>query len=233
MMMRVTSLRQMVLMLLLVNSVLAASAGVAGLARAAGPERTIRIVAFGDSLTAGYGLKPGEAFPAQLERRLKAKGYQVEVANAGVSGDTTAGGLARLDWVVPNGTDAVIVELGANDALRGYPPSEAKKNLDQIVARLKGRGIDVLVAGMRAPSNLGAEYQRAFDPIFREVAERNDVLLYPFFLAGVALDRKLILPDGLHPNADGVNVIADKIMPTVEELIARVKTRLAKVSPRG
>lgn len=231
--MRTTFLRQMVLVLGLVNGILAALAGLAVMAHAAGPERTIRIVAFGDSLTAGYGLKPGEAFPVQLERRLKAKSYQVEIANAGVSGDTTAGGLARLDWVVPNGTDAVIVELGANDALRGYPPADAKKNLDQIVARLRARGIDVLIAGMRAPSNLGAEYQRGFDPIFKEVADRHGALFYPFFLAGVALDPKLNLPDGLHPNAEGVSVIAEKILPTVEELIARVKTRLAKVSPRG
>lgn len=200
---------------------------------AAEPERVIRVVAFGDSLTAGYGLKPAEAFPVQLEKKLIAKGHRVEIANAGVSGDTTAGGLARLDWVVPNGTDAVIVELGANDALRGLPPEQAKKNLDQIAGQLKARGIDVLIAGMRAPSNLGADYQRAFDPLFKDIADRHDALYYPFFLAGVALDPKLNLPDGLHPNALGVGVIADRILPAVEELIGRVKTRLAKLAPRG
>lgn len=218
-------LRQMGLRLLLVNIMLATAAVIA---QAAGPERPIRIVAFGDSLTAGYGLKPGEAFPVQLERRLKAKGHAVEVANAGVSGDTTAGGLARLDWVVPNGTDAVIVELGANDALRGHQPADARRNLDQIVARLRARGIDVLVAGMQAPRNLGPEYSRSFDPIFKEIADRHGALLYPFFLAGVALDPRLNLADGIHPNAQGVSIIADRILPSVEELIGRVKTRLAR-----
>ncbi len=200
---------------------------------AAGPPRPVRIVVLGDSLSAGYGLKPGEAFPAQLERRLKQQGAAVDVANAGISGDTTAGGLSRLDWAVPEGTDAVIVELGANDALGGRSPVEARKNLDAIVSRLTSRGIDVLIAGMRAPRNLGDDYANAFDPIFKDIAEAHGALHYPFFLAGVALDAKLNLPDGIHPTAAGIAVIAERIQPAVEALIERVRARQAKSPPRG
>lgn len=213
--------RQMVRLLLLVNVVLVAALCNAGAAEA----RTLRIVAFGDSLTAGYGLAPDAAFPVVLQRLLAARGHDVEIANAGVSGDTTAAGLARLDWAVPDGTDAVILELGANDALRGLPPVRARANLEAIVERLKTRNIDVLITGMRAPRSLGDEYANAFDRIFPELAEKHGALLYPFFLAGVALDPKLNLGDGIHPNAAGVRVIADNIVPSVEELIGRVKAR--------
>ena len=211
---------QMVRRALLVNFCLVALMGVA---MAAGPEKTIRIVAFGDSLMAGFGLKPGEGFPEQLARLLKAKGHSFEMSNAGVSGDTTVAGLSRIDWAVPDGTDAVILELGANDALQGRPPADTRRNLDAILTQLKGRGIAVLVAGMRAPRNLGPEYTAAFDSIFPELAAKHGALLYPFVLEGVALDPKLNLADGIHPTAAGISIIAERMLPQVEELIARVR----------
>ena len=220
---------QMVRFAGLVNALLALVLLAAGPAKAADPAAPVRIVALGDSLTAGYGLKPGEAFPNQIERLLKARGHAVTIANAGVSGDTTAGGLARLDWAVPQGTEAVILELGANDALRGQPPTAARANLDQILARLRARGIEVLVAGMRAPRNLGEAYVRAYDPIFAELASKHGALLYPFYLEGVALNPQLNLQDGLHPNAKGISLIAERMVPSVEQLIGRVKAkRLAR-----
>ena len=185
----------------------------------------IRIVAFGDSLTAGYRLKPSEAFPVQLAAALKAKGYNVDVANAGVSGDTTAAGLARLDWSVPDGTEAVILELGANDALRGIAPNVTRTNLDAIVKKLRERKIEVLVAGMKAPKNLGDDYERQFEPIFVDLAEQYGALRYPFFLDGVVLDAKLNLDDGMHPTGEGVGVIVSRILPTVEQLIERVRAK--------
>ncbi len=215
-------LRQMVRTMVLVNLWLAASLGAV---TAVEPDAPLRIVAFGDSLTAGYMLKPTESFPAQLEAALRAKGLAVEVANAGVSGDTTAAGLERLDWAIPDGTDAVIVELGANDALRGLAPEEARANLDKILARLKARNIDVLLAGMAAPKNWGKTYEDAFSAIYSDLAAAHGALLYPFFLDGVALDAKLNLADGLHPTGEGVGVIVARILPKVEELIARVKAR--------
>jgi acyl-CoA thioesterase I len=186
-------------------------------------EPIVNIVAFGDSLTAGYGLAANEAFPAQLQRALIAKGLAVNVANAGVSGDTAAGGLARLDWSIPDGTDAVILELGANDALRGFDPAVTRKALDAMLHRLQERKIAVLLCGMLAPPNLGAEYGRAFNSIYPDLAAQDGAILYPFFLAGVAADPKLNQRDGLHPTAAGVAVIVDRILPQVEELIARAK----------
>jgi len=186
-------------------------------------ERIVNIVAFGDSLTAGYGLAVNEAFPAQLQRALSAKGLAVNVVNAGVSGDTTAGGLARLDWSVPDGTDAVILELGANDALRGFDPAVTRKALDTMLRRLQERKISVLLCGMVAPPNMGAEYGRAFNAIYPDLAAQTGAILYPFFLTGVAADSKLNQRDGLHPTAAGVAVIVDRILPQVEELIARAK----------
>ncbi len=194
---------------------------------ASAQERPIRIVAFGDSLTAGYGLPPKNAFPVRLEAALKGRGHNVTVVNAGVSGDTTAGGLARLDWAVPDDADAVIVELGANDALRGLPPAAARKNLEAILTRIKGKGADILLTGMRAPRNYGPEYTSAFDRIFPALAREHDTLYYPFFLEGVVLNESLNLDDGLHPNAKGIDVIVQGILPHVEELIARVKKRQA------
>ena len=204
---------------------------------AAEPERPVRIVALGDSLTAGFGLKPGEGFPEQLAKLLKARGRNVEIANAGVSGDTTAAGLARLDWAVTEGTDAVIVELGANDALGGRSVVDARRNLDTIIARLKARGFPILLAGMRVPRNLGNDYANQFDAIFLDLAEKHQILLYPFFLTGVALDPKLNLGDGIHPTAEGVRIIAERIAPRVEELMAQVEALrrkpAAEKSPRG
>jgi acyl-CoA thioesterase I len=185
----------------------------------------LKIVAFGDSLTAGYGLSAQDAFPAALERALKARGHHVEIENAGVSGDTASGGLARLDWSIADGTDAVIVELGANDMLRGVEPKVTRQALDDILARLKARDIPVLLSGMRGAPNMGADYVREFEAIFPALAQKYDVVFYPFFLDGVAADPKLALRDGVHPNGAGVQIIVDGIVPKVEELIARVKKR--------
>jgi acyl-CoA thioesterase-1 len=188
-------------------------------------EPAIKIVAFGDSLTAGFGLPADAAFPAKLQRALRAKGIDAEVVNAGVSGDTTSGGLARLNWSLPEGADAVILELGANDALRGLDPKVTRSALDQILRRLKERRIEVLLAGMRAPRNFGPDYAGAFDAIFPQLASAHDVLFYPFFLEGVATDSKLNQPDGLHPTAAGVDAIVAAIIPKVEELVARVRAK--------
>lgn len=184
----------------------------------------IQIVAFGDSLTAGFGLPPAAAFPAQLQKALESRGHNVTVTNAGVSGDTTSGGLQRIDWAVPPGTEAVILELGANDALRGIDPQKARANLDQILANLSKRGIHVLLAGMRSPQNWGKDYVDSFEDIYPELAERHGALLYPFFMEGVALDPKLNLDDGLHPNTEGVARIVSGILPKVEALIERVNS---------
>jgi acyl-CoA thioesterase I len=185
--------------------------------------RPLTIVAFGDSLTAGLGLAANEAFPAQLQRALEAKGVAAAVVNAGVSGDTTAAGLSRLEWSVPDGTDAVILELGANDALRGIDPAVTHKALDTMLRRLKERKIPVLLCGMLAPPNLGNEYDQAFNAIYPELAATSGAILYPFFLAGVAADPALNQRDGMHPTAAGVAVIVRSIMPQVDQLIARVE----------
>lgn len=184
----------------------------------------LKLVVLGDSLSAGYQLAPEEGFPEQLQKVLDARGHSVEVVNAGVSGDTTSGGLSRLDWSVGPDTDAVIVELGANDALRGISPEITRKNLEEITRRLKERGIAVLLAGMLAPRNLGPEYADAFDPIYSDIATTQHTLLYPFFLDGVALDPDLNLSDGMHPNAEGVAVIVENILLKVEELLARAQS---------
>src|SRR2546429_667576 len=184
---------------------------------AAAAERPVRFVARGDSLTAGFGLPADAAFPAKLERALKAKGLAVEVANAGVSGDTASGGLARLDWSVPDGTAAVIVELGANDMLRGVDPKVTQRALEEIVRRLTERRIVVLIAGMRAIPNLGIDFANGFETIYPEIASKYDALLYPFFLDGIAGDAKLNQRDGLHPTAAGIDVIVGGILPKAEE----------------
>jgi acyl-CoA thioesterase-1 len=215
----------MVLRVLLCNCLIAALATAAAGAPA---PRPLRIVVLGDSLVAGFGLKPSQAFPAQLERTLTARGHAVEVINAGVSGDTTAGGLQRVTWAVPDGTDAVIVELGANDALRGLDPGRAKLNLERIIAIVRARGAQVLLAGMMAPRNMGEDYVRAFNAIYPELAAKDGVLLYPFFLDGVALDAKLNIGDGLHPNDEGVSKITQRILPFVERLIESVGAHQAR-----
>jgi len=183
----------------------------------------LRIVVFGDSLVAGLRLKQSDAFPAQLERALKAKGHAVEVINAGVSGDTTAGGLERIRWAVPEKTDAVILELGANDALRGLDPGRAKANLDKIITALKAGGAQVLLAGMIAPGNLGEGYTRTFNAIYPALADKHGLLLYPFFLDGIAMNAQFNLDDGIHPNPKGAAEIAKRILPSVEQLIERVR----------
>ena len=179
----------------------------------------IRLVALGDSLTAGYLLPGDAAFPVVLEKRLRAAGLAVVIANAGVSGDTTAGGLARLDWSVPDGTDGVILELGANDALRGLAPDKAEANLDAMLTRLKARNIAVLLAGMLAPRNNGPEYVAAFDGMYRRLADKHGVALYPFFLEGQAGVPGLGLPDGIHPNRQGVERIVEGIFPAAEKFV--------------
>jgi acyl-CoA thioesterase I len=186
---------------------------------AAAPDRTLRIVALGDSLTAGFGLPQSAAFPAVLERALKARGRRVEIINAGVSGDTASGGLERLDWSVPDGTDAVILELGANDMLRGIDPAVTRQALESIVTRLKGRGIRVMLAGMYASRNLGPGYAQRFDAIYRDIARQHGLVFYPFFLEGVAGQRQLNLPDGLHPTAQGVEMIVQRMLPSVETFL--------------
>ena len=183
----------------------------------------LRIVAFGDSLMAGYGLAQSEGFPAKLQTALRAKGHDVEVIDAGVSGDTAAGGLARLDWSVPKNADAVILELGANDALRAVNPAETRKSLDEALRRLKGRKVEVLLAGMMAPPNMGGDYSSTFNRIFPELAQKHGVLLYPFFLDGVAAIEKLNQRDGIHPTAAGIDIIVERILPSVEKLIAQTR----------
>jgi len=189
-------------------------------------DRPVKIVALGDSLTAGFGLARQDAFPEKLEKALKAKGIAVEIENAGVSGDTASGGLSRLDWSVADGTDAVILELGGNDMLRGVDPKVTRAALEMIVERLKARGIEVLLAGMRAPPNMGGgDYLRNFDAIFPDLVAKHDLVYYPFFLDGIAAQSKFALQDGMHPNAMGVSQIVTGIMPKVEELIARVRKK--------
>jgi acyl-CoA thioesterase I len=180
---------------------------------------TQTILALGDSLTAGLGLDPTQAFPAKLEAALKAKGHDVVVMNAGVSGDTAAQGAARLDWALTDDVDAVLVELGANDALRGLPPEQAKQALDGLLAALQKRKLPVLLLGMKAPPNLGPDYVSAFDAMFPELAKQYGVALYPFFLDGVAADATLNQSDGMHPNSLGVDEIVRRVLPSVEALL--------------
>ena len=179
------------------------------------------ILALGDSLTAGLGVGPAEAFPAKLEAALKAKGQDVKVINAGVSGDTAADGAARLDWALAEPVDAVIVELGANDALRGLPVAQAEQALDRLLTALAQKKLPVLLAGMKAPPNMGPEYQAEFDGMYQRLAAKHGVLLYPFFLDGVAADPRLNQPDGMHPTAAGVDVIVARMLPSVEQLLGK------------
>jgi len=190
------------------------------IASAAGQQETV-IVALGDSLTAGYGLPQAQSFPAQLEAALKARGQNVRVVNAGVSGDTASAALKRLDWALPDDASAVIVELGANDALQGLPPDKTEEALAKIIERLQAKGLTVLLAGMEAPRNMGAAYVEAFGAIYPELAAQYDVLLYPFFLDGAALNDGLMQKDGIHPNGKGVAKIVENMLPKVEELLAQ------------
>jgi acyl-CoA thioesterase-1 len=190
------------------------------LATIAAEAAPVSIVALGDSLTAGYGLDPGESFPEQLQAALRKEGRDVTVVNAGVSGDTSTDGLARLEWSVPAEAEIVIVELGANDALRGIDPALTRTTLSEIIAKLKDRNQAVLIAGMLAPRNLGDDYAKAFDAIYPELAAQFGVPLYPFFLEGVAGDGKLNQADGMHPTTEGVARIVNGILPDVEKLVS-------------
>jgi acyl-CoA thioesterase-1 len=201
----------------------AAALAMLALTSPAAEARTLRVVALGDSLTAGYGLPAGQGFPEALERALKAKGWDVAVSNAGVSGDTAEDGLARYDWSVAPGADALLVELGANDMLRGRPPEAAEAALSEILARAKTAGVPTLLMGMRAAPNLGPDYQRKFDAIYPELAAKYGVKLYPFFLDGVAGDPKLNQKDGLHPTRAGVDIIVARALPAVEGVLREVK----------
>jgi acyl-CoA thioesterase-1 len=200
-----------------------------------GPSRSVaaqaielRLLVIGDSLVQGYGLPEGEAFPAQLEAALRSQGQSVAVINGGVSGDTSAMGRARLDWALSEGADAVILELGSNDALRGLSPQETEANLEAMIEKLKGRGIPTLLAGMKAPRNLGSEYVEAFDGLYPRLAEKHGLALYPFFLEGVALDPALNQADGMHPNGDGVLTIVEEILPSVLSLLETARRSLAE-----
>jgi acyl-CoA thioesterase-1 len=183
----------------------------------------LRILALGDSLTAGYGLATEDGFPSQLQRKLNAMGYSARVLNGGVSGDTSAGGLARLDWALSDGPSHAIIELGANDGLRGLDPAAMRANLDAIIRRLKGAGIAILFTGMRAPPNLGRSYETAFNKVFPELAKKHKLDFYPFFLAGVVARPTLNLADGIHPNREGIAIIVDRIVPYVVRLLKNSK----------
>lgn len=183
------------------------------------------IMVLGDSLVAGHGLPQGKAFPDVLERKLEADGIPVQMINAGVSGDTTAGGLARLEWSLAENPDAAIVVLGGNDLLRGLLPEASYENLDAIIQKLRSRGVAVLLAGMQAPRNFGAAYADEFDSIYRRLVAKHELLFYPFFLDGVALQPDMNLSDGMHPNSKGIEHIASKILPLVKALVAAVEQR--------
>ena len=200
--------------LLAITLLLLAATAVAG-------ERPV-VLALGVSLTAGYGLPPGKAFPAQLEAALGEHGVDAKVVNGGVSGDTSAGGLARLDWLLGDKPDLVIVELGANDGLRGLDPANTRDNLDRIIARTHEAGARVLLAGMVAPPNLGAEYGEEFASLYPALAQKHGTAFYPFFLDGVAMDPALNQEDGIHPTAEGVAVIVKKMLPAVIGSLAEV-----------
>ncbi len=191
----------------------------AALAAAPAAAETQRLVALGDSLTHGYGLAQDEGFVPQLQSWLAGQGADVTVVNMGVSGDTTTGGLARLDWALADGADAVILELGGNDLLRGIDPSTSRANLDAMLTELGERQIPVLLAGLEAPLNYGPEYKQAFEAMYSELAEKHDAILYPSFLGG--LGPGMMQPDGIHPNAEGVATIVDAIGPQVLELLER------------
>ena len=177
------------------------------------------VVMLGDSLTAGYGLPPEEALPAQLEARLNENGHAVQVRNGGISGDTTAGGRDRIEWTVAEDTDVVVVALGANDMLRAIPPSETENNLQSIIQQLQDRGVGIILAGMLARPNYGPEYEEEFNTIFPRLAELNDLALYPFLLDGVATVEELNQADGIHPNASGVAAIVDRMGPFLESVL--------------
>jgi len=206
---------------LLQIAVIALSLATSGMAKA----EPLRLIGLGDSLMAGYQLPAVESYTAQLEKALKDKGLDIVIENAAVSGDTTSGGLARADWSVPDGTDGVILELGANDALRGIAPEESEKNLDAMLSRFKERGIAVMLIGMLAPPNMGEDYATRFNPVYARLAEKYEVPLYPFFLDGVVTEERLKLSDGMHPTGEGVGVMVSRSLPTVEKFVALISAK--------
>jgi acyl-CoA thioesterase-1 len=208
-----------------IPAILAASLVLALMHCAAAEPRVPVIVALGDSLTAGLGLPQDQAFPAQLEAALKANGVAASVVNGGVSGDTAAAGLKRLDWALPDNASAVIIELGANDALQGLPPQSTEAALAAIIEKVKARELPILLAGMKAPPNLGKDYVEAFDAIYPDLASRYQLILYPFFLEGAVMNDGLMQSDSLHPNAKGVAVIVGNMLPKVEELLDQVQKK--------
>lgn len=188
-------------------------------------DKPVQLVGFGDSLMAGYQLPPTDSYTAQLEAALKAKNVNVTITNAGVSGDTTSGGLARAEWSVPDGTDGVILELGANDALRGMSPVDTEKNLDAMITGFQKRNIPVLLIGILAPPNMGGDFGKRFNEIYPRLAKKHGVPLYPFFLDGVVMDQSLQLEDRMHPNTKGIAVMVEKTLPTVEDFIKAVSAQ--------
>ena len=209
------------ILVLLMGLMTAASAQTPGLENGPekGPAKPIKMVVLGDSLSAGYGLPGPAAFPIRLQKALEAKGIKVEMTNAGVSGDTASGGRERLDWSVPDGTDAVIIELGANDALRGIDPAVTRAALSDIITKLQARKIAVLLCGMLAPPNYGSEYAAKFNAIYPDLSKSLGVPLYPFFLDGVAGNPKLNQADGMHPTREGVDIVVKNILPTVQAFL--------------
>ena len=212
--MAIQAVSRSVAALLLVGGLALSEAAAAG---------SVKVVALGDSLTAGLGLPANQSFPAKLEAALKARGHDVTVVNAGVSGDTASDGLARLDWSVGDDANAVIVELGANDALRGLDPATTRAALDKLLQRLAERHLTVVLAGMLAPRNFGADYARSFDAIYPDLAAKYRVTLYPFFLEGLVSRSDLLQADGLHPTAAGVDLIVGRVVPIVETVLARLQ----------
>ncbi len=208
--------------MLVLSLLLLAPAAAYAQTTAARETKPVKMVVLGDSLSAGLGLSAPAAFPARLQKALQSKGIAVDMINAGVSGDTSSGGRDRLDWSVPEGTQAVILELGANDALRGVDPKVTRSALTDILTRLKARGISVLLCGMVAPPNYGADYSARFNAIYPDIARQFGVPLYPFFLEGVATEARLNQPDGLHPTAEGIDVIVKNILPTVEAFLGAI-----------
>ncbi len=188
-------------------------------------DAVLKIVVLGDSLSAGYGLAPGEGYPARLQAALDARGHTVAIIDAGVSGDTSSGGVARFEWSVPADADAIIVELGGNDALRGIDPAITRQALGGIISQAKARNQMVLLAGMLAPPNMGDDYADRFNAVYPALADAHDVALYPFFLDGVAGEPELLQPDGIHPTAEGVAIMVEKTLPAVEALIGQLRSR--------
>lgn len=196
------------------------------LALTAAEAQPLQIVGFGDSLMAGYQLDPGQSFPEKLEVALKAQGHDVVIVNAGVSGDTSSGGLSRLDWSVPDGADLVILELGANDMLRGIAPEVTRKNLTAMIEALKARDIEIILAGMLAAPNLGPDYAAEFDPIYPQLAEKYDLPFYPFFLDGVTAEPEFLLGDGMHPNEAGVERMVENFLPLIDKVLVEMEIKM-------